>query len=169
MAFTIKVNDGGADDTDAWEADYGAEEIVGISVQSAGGEVARLQVDNASSGIRLEVIRRNNVDSTYLDIEEQRRRQERGEKIEEANTSLVSEGRSATDDEERPLTAPSEGGFTGSPESEAAVNPASTSESSDSLSGMTKAELQSYADSNSIEGVNQESMTKDEMLAKIRG
>lgn len=132
MGFTIKVNDGGADDTDAWEADYDADEIVGISVQSAGGEVARLQVDNASAGIRIEVVRRNAVDSTYLDMEEIKRRQERSEKVEEANADLVSEGRARTDENERPLTAPAEDGFTGSPASEAAMNPASTEDSSDS-------------------------------------
>lgn len=110
MGFTVKVNDGGAEDTEAWAADYDADEIVGISVQSAGGEVARIQVDNASPGIRLEVVRRTAADSTYLDMEDIRIRRERGEKREEDNADRVSEGRSLTDEEEIPLTTPSEGG-----------------------------------------------------------
>lgn len=136
MGFTIKLNDGGMEDTEIWAADYGAEEIVGISVQSAGGEVARLQVDNASTGIRLEVVRRSDTDSTFLDIQEKKDRQERSEQIESANEQRVQEGRAV--EEERPLTAPSDQGFTGSPMSEAAGNPAATpetmgAESSESL------------------------------------
>lgn len=171
MAFAIKVNDGGVEDTEAWTADYGADEIVGISVQSAGGEVARLQVDNASPGIRLEIVRRNSVDSTFLDMEELRRREERSGTIEEANASLVQEGRAATDSEEIPLTAPSDGGFTGSTASTAAIEPAATPETTSTegskFDTMTKADLQQYATDNNIEGVNQDSMTKQEMIDKI--
>lgn len=45
---------------------------------------------------------------------------------------------------------------------------AETPQSSSNLDGMTKADLQAYADRLGIEGVDQSSQTKDEMLATIR-
>lgn len=169
MGFAIKVNDGGVEDTEAWEADYEADEIVGISVQSAGGEVARLQVDNASPGIRLEVVRRSAADSTYLDMEELRIRQERGEKREKDNADRVAEGRAMTDEDERPLTAPSEGGgsdLAPQEESEEAV-PEEAETANRDFDSMTKDELQSYADDNGLTDVDKTSQTKQEMLDTI--
>lgn len=97
MGFVIKING-----EKAWESkDDDHTLVTAVTIRSAQGEAGVLNVPNSMQECDIIVTERDNLESEWLDVNTRKAEVERAERIEEASSDRVSEGRQLQEELDR--------------------------------------------------------------------